>query len=300
MYTQTFTLPGGYVDDQGVTQRQVELAPVTGFEEEYLANVGPAVCSASVVTALLARCIHRVGTLEPVTTSLVGNLLVGDREFLMLKLREMTCGNKLDAVLFCADPECGKPMDVTLNLDEFAPEMKPVSERLFTLDLPADEGEVGRFSIEFRLPTGADQETAAPLISGDEESAVCQLLARTIARVNDETSVDQETVRALPPKVRKEIEERMEKLAPHVTIELETSCIECQKPFSTLVDFTSFFLAEIKQSRRSLEQELHYLAWHYHWRESEILALTRRKRRRYIELIQEELLGAETHASRAA
>ena len=300
MFTQTFTLPGGYVDEHGVTQRQVELSPVTGFEEEYLANVGPAVCSASVVTGLLARCIQRVGTLEPVTTSLVTDLLVGDRDFLMLKLREITCGNKLDAVLFCPDPECGKPMDVTLNLDDFAPEMKPVSDRLFTLELPADEGETGSFSIEFRLPTGADQETAAPWISGDEESAVCQLLARTITRVNDETAVDQETVRALPPKVRIEIEERMEKLAPHVTIELETSCVECRKPFTTLVDLTSFFLAEMKQSRQSLEREFHFLAWHYHWRESEILALTRKKRRRYIELIQEELLGAGMLGSRAA
>ena len=34
----TFLLPGGYVDEQGVLHREVDLAPLSGREEELLAD----------------------------------------------------------------------------------------------------------------------------------------------------------------------------------------------------------------------------------------------------------------------
>jgi len=291
---QTVLLPGGFVDAEGLPHREVELAPLTGFDEEFLAGVDSAGGCASLVTALLTRCVKRVGRLERVTTSLVRDLLVGDRDFLMLKLRETTFGKKLDAVLYCGDSNCGKPMDVTLNIDDFAPEAKPVASRFFALDLPVPESRSDKFSVEFRLPTGADQEATALSVANGEEPVIDPLFARMIARVNEETRVDQDLVGSLPAALKLAIEAEMEKLAPQLTIELEIVCVECKKTFSTLLDLSSFFLAEIKQGLRSLDREVHFLAWHYHWPESDILGLTRRKRRGYIGLIQEETLGASS------
>jgi hypothetical protein len=290
-YTETVLLPGGYVDDYGAVHREVELAAMNGFDEEFLACIDSRTRSACAVSALLARCVRRVGAMEPAPISLIRNLLVGDRDFLMLKLREMTFGKRLDAVLYCGQPSCGKPMDVTLNLDDFAPDPKPVDRRIFTLALSTGQSETGDLSIDFRLPTGADQEAAGILAGVDDDTAVTRLLAHTILRINGKTSIEDQDVRSLATGVQREIERQMEELAPQVPIELDTSCVECKQPFSTPFDLPSFFFAELRQGLRYLEREIHFLALHYHWPESEILALTRRKRRRYIELIREESLG---------
>jgi hypothetical protein len=142
------------------------------------------------------------------------------------------------------------------------------------------------------LPTGADQEAGADFIRNDPEAAVQQFLARIILRINDNCSIDEQTVRALPVPVLRELERRIEELAPLLSIDLEAACVECGRRLMSHLDLTFFFLDELQQNRRVLEREVHFIAWHYHWPEREILALTRRKRRRYIELIQGDSTAA--------
>src|ERR1043166_3439991 len=178
---QIFDLPGGYVDDEGVTHREVELAPVTGFEEELLDSIGPSARSAHALTALLTRCLRRIGKLTPVTAALVRDLLINDREFLMLKLRELTLGKNLKAMIVCRDSKCAQSMDIALNLDDLKPNAKPVDRRVFKFEVNED-GKT--FALEFRLPTGADQEACAGF-GADSESAVNLLLARIVLRVNE-------------------------------------------------------------------------------------------------------------------
>jgi hypothetical protein len=50
-----------------------------------------------------------------------------------------------------------------------------------------------------------------------------------------------------------------------------------------------FFLAEMKSTLLQLERDIHLLAWNYHWTEREVLSLPRKKRRRYVEMVNEEL-----------
>ena len=54
-------------------------------------------------------------------------------------------------------------------------------------------------------------------------------------------------------------------------------------------DLPRFLLAECQTSRDLLYREVHYLAYHYHWSEQEILALSREKRRTYLAILAEEL-----------
>jgi hypothetical protein len=280
-HTTLVSLPLGYVDEKGIRHDQVELASLSGFEEEFLAGLSLDASTAAVVSALLGSCIRTIGSIKNVTAETVANLLVGDREYLMLKLRELTVGKKLDAVLFCDNPACGKPMDLTLSLDNFIPDSRSVSRRFFTLEIPSNENGAKCFSVNFRLPTGADQEMAA--VQG---WSVDQLLSRILVSVNGRTSVDEQFVRALPSRVKQEIEAEMERLAPGFTIELEAACPECGTPSVSPLDLVAFFIAEINKNLRNLEWQVHLLASHYHWPEHEILALPRRRRQRYIELIQ--------------
>lgn len=283
LFTQVFTLPSGYVDDEGGVHREVELAPVTGYEEELLDSIGPTVSAAHVVTALLCRCLRRVGKQSPVTISIVRDLLINDREFLMWKLRELTLGKSLRAMIGCGDPKCAQSMDIGLNLDDLRPAAKPVDRRVFKFDVD----EAGKtISFAFRLPAGADQETCAELLRDDPAAAVNHLLARIVLRINDNCSIDEQTIGSLSPHVLSEFERVIEELAPLESINIEAACVECGRPSVSPLDLTSFFLNELQRNRRVLEHEVHFIAWHYHWSEREILALTRRKRRRYIDLIQ--------------
>ena len=77
--------------------------------------------------------------------------------------------------------------------------------------------------------------------------------------------------------------------APHVDLTLAAYCPECDREFTVPFDLPAFFLAECQTSRDLLDREVHYLAYHYHWSEHDILALSREKRRKYIAILAEEL-----------
>jgi hypothetical protein len=149
--------------------------------------------------------------------------------------------------------------------------------------------------VEFRLPTGADQEALVADFSADAALAVHQLLARCVRRIGRITHIDETVIAALPVSAREAVEEKMQQLAPHVELEMAAVCAECQTPFVTSIDFAAFFWSEAKGNLSQLEREVHFLAWHYHWPEPAILSMIRTKRRRYVELLQEEIARFNQH-----
>ena len=50
-----------------------------------------------------------------------------------------------------------------------------------------------------------------------------------------------------------------------------------------------FFFAEWMTGVGGLYEEIHYLAYHYHWTERDILEMSRAKRRRYLALLANKL-----------
>lgn len=284
-----FILPTGYIDGHGLYHSEVELAPVNGKIEAFLADLRDDTYAASVVTGLLARCIKRIGALTDIDASLVRNMLVSDRSYLMMRLREMTFGRKVDVILQCPDVSCRKSMDITLFLDEMRIERQPLSERCFTMHLSCAVEGKEREQVEFRLPTGADQEALASVVHLDEQKAIHCLLSRCIRRIGEQTDIDEAVIGALPESVRSEIEAKIQQLTPDLEIELEGVCPECQNAFSAPIDLTAFVMTEIRRNVRHLAREVHFVAWYYHWSEQDILALPRQKRLRYIELLQEEI-----------
>lgn len=289
-----FILPGGYCDDEGVVHREVQLEPLTGHDEDFLAKAGSNTFVVEVVTGLLSRCLKRVGLLENINASLVRKLLVGDRDYLMIKLRELSLGTKMDAVLACPHPLCAQPMDVTVFLDEIPIERKPVTARYLLMQLSPAATYVDAYGgehaqVEFRLPTGADQEDLAPLFHVNQKKALDLLFARCVRRIGEISEIDETLIANLPLLTRHEIDEHIKESAPRVEIELGGDCPECHEPFETPFNFLAFFSTEMGCNLSELERDVHFLAWHYHWSENSILSLTRRKRQRYIELLQEEL-----------
>ena len=293
MKQTTCLLPGGYTDESGIVHREVELVPLRGQEEEFLADSRkPA--SAVLVTTILSRCIGRIDTISPVSEEVARNLLVADRQYLLLKLREVTFGDRVQAAILCPWPDCGKKVDIDFSVKDI-----PITESehkgpVYTMELSPeaafidDQGEKYR-QVIFRLPNGGDQETISPFIFENEALALTMLLDRCIQGIGPLKSNGDELVARLSPLARMEIEKQMEAVAPKVESTMGASCPECGREFVLPFDLQEFFFGELRISRDLLYREVHYLAYHYHWSEGEIMEMSREKRRRYIEVLADEI-----------
>lgn len=283
------TLPGGLFLE-GAWQRTAHVRALAGEDEELLRGEGQQLSPCARVTAVLARCVTRLGPLSPVPVEGVQSLTVGDREALMLHLRRLTLGDRLSCVLTCPAPSCGAKMDLDLQVSDLLlppyPHQSTWHERRFT-----DQGQT--YHLRFRLPTGGDQEAVALFAAGDLPAAVSVLLARCIQEAIRE-GAGEEPVVALPEAIRDGLSDAMAALDPQAEIALQTQCAECGRPFTALFDAGQFCCQELLgrgREARELYEEVHYLALHYHWSEAEILAMTRRKRHLYLDLLADASVG---------
>lgn len=289
----TCFLPGGYVDEGGVLHREVDLAPLSGREEELLADRRQTGSTAP-VTAVLSRCVRRLGTISPVSTELVRRLLVADRQYLLLKLRDVTFGDQVQATIRCPWADCGHKVDIDFSLRDIPVRESQEKGPTYTMELSPeaacqDEHGQAYREITFRLPTGEDQEVVSPFVADDAVRAFTMLLARCIQRVGLWAPPGDALIRRLSPLAQQEIEHHMEAVAPGVDLTMEGQCRDCERDFAVPFDPQECFFGELHASRDLLYREVHYLAYHYHWSEQEIMALPRHKRRRYIEVLADEL-----------
>lgn len=291
----TCLLPGGYVDEAGAVHRHVELTSFSGRDEEFLAN-NRHLNGAALVTSTLSRCVRRIGDVQPVSDDIARSLLVADRQYLLLKLREATFGDQVQATARCPWPECGERSDIGFSTQDV-----PVQESVdkgpwYEMQLSpgaaivGEDGEAYR-DMTFRLPNGGDQESIASilLVEEDEARASAMLLERCIQRIGPLDQPGGELTGRLTAAARMEIERQMEAIAPHVELTMEGDCPECGQAFAIPLDLTELFFSEVRISLDLLYREAHYLAYHYHWSEREIMEMPRDKRRKYIEILAEEI-----------
>jgi hypothetical protein len=289
----TVILPGGYVHDDGVVHREVELRPLTGREEELLAGERAREV-ASLVTTILQRCLRRIGTITPVSQEMIRSLAIADRQYLLLKLRELNLGDTIRASVFCPWSDCGKKISVSFLSDDI-PVIESLNRKLtYKMELSVeaafvtDSGESYR-EIVFRLPNGSDQEELASIVVEDEIQAQALLLQRCLHSIGSRQDPDEKTISRLSPLARLEIERQMEAVAPKVELTMESTCPECGREYAVPFDVQNFFLRELRTNRDLLYREVHYLAFHYHWSEREIMNMPRQKRRTYIEVLSSEI-----------
>ncbi|MBU4261467.1 MAG: hypothetical protein KKC76_06240 [Proteobacteria bacterium] len=284
MDRMAFQLPGGFVDDDGQVHDHVILSPLCGFSERMVAgrNGTPAPV---LLTALLSRCIDKIGSIDQVTEGMVRRLLVGDRLFLLLKLREMTFGRNIQAVINCSFPDCRARADIDFATENIPITQSPQGSLWHRLQLsPAAGGNI----VTFRLPNGEDQEMLTHLLDSNEDMAADKLLARCVESI-DAVRPAMADIITLPPTAKAEIEQEMERLAPRISTSFEARCPVCDRSFTAAFDVQEFVMAELNTRLDLLLKEVHYLAFHYHWSEKEILGMTRQNRRRYIEVLSEEM-----------
>lgn len=285
------TLPGGFLDKNGKLHRDVELSVLAGNEEEWLAN--SQLSPAAMTTYLLKQCVQRIGEIQPVNKQHVRQLLVSDREFLLLKLRQNTFGDRIQSNLPCPWPECHHKIDIDFNISDIPITASPSIKASYEIKLDASEHSptvnVMSKIISFRLPNGSDQEAITQFIDTNESLAMNQLLRHCLLSIDNENPPTAISIDRLTLAERFQIERSMEAIAPNLDLTMELSCPHCKRSFVAPFEIQDFFFGELRTDLELLFRETHYLAFHYHWSESEILSMPRQKRRKYIEILADEI-----------
>lgn len=258
------TLPGGYWRN-GVRQQDAFLRPLSGRDELFLLESGEGLSPAQRTTAIVARCLD-------LSEEAARELTAGDREAVLLHLRRATFGETLTSVLRCPHRDCDEQMDLELRVGDLLVDATPDAA-------PVHETRIGEHTVRFRLPNGKDLEEAAAIATRDRGAAVRHVLERC---VEGSGGAPFELLLA-------ELPARMAALDPQAELVLNLTCTRCGRAFTALFDTASFLFGELATHRKSLYREIHELAFHYHWSESEILGMTAARRRRYLDLLAEAL-----------
>ncbi len=258
-------LPGG-LWESGQRQRQARFRTVDGLVELELAEAVAAAANVpDAVTRLLAVALERLGD-GPPTPERVASLCVADRKQLMRLLDARLGGEARWHSARCR--KCDAPFDFPLRLSSL-----PVGE--------AGEGypfaRVCHAQAEWilRLPNGADQAAVADI------EALPRARAVLLGRILVEGSPD-----SVPQTIEDEafwsrIETALEAVAPALIERVRATCPECGA--ENVIEPEPYPLLRRDGSRLLLD--VHRLAGYYHWSETEILALPRHRRQRYLDLI---------------
>jgi hypothetical protein len=137
---------------------------------------------------LLTRCVRRIGTVSPVASDIVRGLLIADRYYLVLKLREATFGAQVQATVQCPWETCREKVDIDFSLHDIPVRESEEKGPLYTRELSpeaafsSERGEQYR-EVVFRLPNGEDQEAISPVVEENEAKALALLLTRCLRRL---------------------------------------------------------------------------------------------------------------------
>lgn len=263
------TLPGGWWAD-GARINQASVSPLVGTDEVALLDHIGRLPAPQLTTRILARCVADDGD-TLLDEEVVRGLSVGDREALLWHLRRLTLGDAVDATVSCAD--CDEKASIQLSVDQLL--HSPYESWAPVVGASIDERE-----IEFRVPTGADQERVARSRL-DPATGAIEILKACVLSIDGAPPTEADLGALVGG-----LSSRMAELDPQAETLLETSCPSCGALVVAELDAGAFLFEEVAIRSRYLFAEIHVLASNYHWSERDILSMTADRRRTYLDLIE--------------
>lgn len=261
-------LPGGVVI-AGKLERLAQLRPLDGrlqLQLNDIARAGDPIPQR--VSNILEVAVQSIGP-HRVERETVAQLCMADRQYLMLQLARILEGDVL--WLQCQCQACTRPFD--LQLDRAQVPVKPAGE-----GYPFCNVTINGHELRMHVPTGAMQEAIAEM---PENKALFVLLQNCIESV-DGVVPDETFIQSLDERAIALIEDSLDEVTADIGTELLIQCPECE--MEQRVTFNPYHLNHF--NFHELYQEVHTLAYHYHWSEEAILALPQERRHLYLNLIQ--------------
>lgn len=225
------------------------------------------------VTALLSRCLLPESG-APYSEEVVWAWSLLRRTRGLTAVAAATRGKRASVVARCSAASCGSPLELDVDLALFLDVPEPQRIRC----VPEEGAE-----LELRLPTGNDQRDwlRDNTAGGGIEAVMAQRLV---------TAVNGNPVAAeweIPASWVDPVGEALAEQDPLMTPAAEARCPHCGRPVEIELDLEGLLLSTLAQEQESLLQQVDSLARVYHWSEADVLALPARRRRYYLERVQD-------------
>lgn len=129
-------------------------------------------------TAVLARCVTHLASRACEGAGVFRDLCMGDREALLLHVRRMTFGERMDCLLSC--PACASRMDFQLNTGTLLVTNAEQPQQQYEEEFPLDGMS---FRVKFRVPRAGDVQDALASTGGIPRASVRDLVVRCVESV---------------------------------------------------------------------------------------------------------------------
>lgn len=271
---------------EGVLQRDFVFAPITGMLEREIAESAVGIESlAHQVTKILVCALISVAG-QPASQKLVRMLSSGDREFLILCLHSLIEPNAQWITRNCS--ECKELVQFQLHSAtlpvKIAGEVYPQTALVLS-----------QCDVKIRVPNGADEEALADNCK-DHETALDLLLKRILTSIDENSEdengdVDSLIVDRLTTNDQLLIDRMLDKMSPQISHSVNITCPYCLAEQELPIDNYEWIVRE----NNCLDDQIHTLAFYYHWSEKEILCLSKKRRSNYVSLIERSLSKAQSN-----
>jgi hypothetical protein len=202
-------------------------------------------------------------------------LALGDRDTILLDLRDRLFGPAL--ALGAACPHCAARVELSQSV-----------EALWVAEPDAAEREAAAAieiaGVAMRLRPIDSRDLAAAAQASDADAARRLLAGRCLSPAEpgqpgcDPGQLDAATL--------DEIAARLARLDPQADLAFALSCPDCGHDWEAPFDIAAVLWREMQWKAEALIGDIHEIAAHYHWSESEILALNPARRNAYLRRIR--------------
>lgn len=207
------------------------------------------------------------------TAEELSRLSIGQRDSLLIALREGTFGSQFVSRLLCQ--KCGERLELTFKVSDLRGTQE--TETAGALALSADG-----YEVQFRLPNSEDISAVTDAVDDDSDPEQL-LLRRCLVRVTKDGT--EQRADELPPPVVERVVDRMAEADPQSELQLSLACAACSHKWLVSFDIVSYFWSEVNAWANRMLREVHLLASTYGWREDDILAMSPWRRQSYLEMI---------------
>lgn len=244
---ETFELIQGYKDADGVIHKEFQVREMNGSDEEAISKKEIKSNGAKILRTLIARCCTRIGTYErddmkeSKWIDIIQSLSVGDQDYIILKIRELSLGDEIESKYECPDPECKESIHTTVTIDEL--EIEPF-DGMFEIPFELPKGYVDKDGKvlkkgKLRHPNGLDREVLDSIARKNVGLANTLMLSRCITELEG-IKVYDDLVRSLSLKDRQYLMKLFEEHKFGVKLEVEIECPTCYHTFKASLNAVNF------------------------------------------------------------
>ena len=229
-----------------------------------------------IITELLALCCEAADghTVDP---DVWLQLPIGMRIEALLSLASLSDGTPFVWRLRCGSELCTgaeEENEFELTLDQI------VSLAAEKRDFETETISIGQAEATFRRPTAFDQMQWLEQGTATETEAMLRsLMVGPPLEELLETAHDAESVAAA-------LDKAMDSFDPVLGFHVNVVCPQCGTHTDVWPDLAGAALERLSSAQRKAIEDVHHLATHYHWSESQILDLPAWRRQSYLDLIE--------------